>query len=104
MADDLPLFDTALPDLNIVQLFSTNRFVGADRVGDANQASVGVTTRLFDSKTQGQFLSATIGQTFYFETPRVALPGQPLLDRRQSDIVAQLALTGYRNWNFDLGL
>ncbi len=102
--DDLPLLDTALPDLNIVQLFSTNRFVGADRVGDANQASVGLTTRLFDSKTQGQFLSATIGQTFYFETPRVALPGQPLLDRRQSDIVAQLALTGYRNWNFDLGL
>lgn len=102
--DDLPIFDTALPDLNIVQLFSTNRYVGADRVGDANQASVGVTTRLFDSKTQGQFLSATIGQTFYFETPRVALPGQPLPDRRQSDIVAQLALTGYRNWNFDLGL
>jgi LPS-assembly protein len=102
--DDLPVFDTALPDLNIVQLFSTNRYVGADRVGDANQASVGLTTRLFDSKTQGQFLSATIGQTFYFETPRVALPGQPLEDRRQSDIVAQLALTGYRNWNFDFGL
>ena len=102
--DDLPIFDTALPDLNIVQLFSTNRYVGADRVGDANQASVGLTTRLFDSKTQGQFLSATIGQTFYFENPRVALPGQALPDRRQSDIVAQLALTGYRNWNFDFGL
>ena len=102
--DALPVFDTARPDLNIVQLFSTNRFVGADRVGDSNQASFGLTTRLFDSRTQSQFLAATIGQTFYFETPRVTLPGEPVNTRRSSDIVAQLALAPYRNWSLDLGL
>ena len=46
--DDLPVFDTGIPDLNLVQLFRTNRYVGPDRVGDANQVSVGVTTRLLD--------------------------------------------------------
>ncbi|MEZ5458972.1 MAG: LPS assembly protein LptD [Steroidobacteraceae bacterium] len=102
--DALPIFDTARPDLNIVQLFSTNRFVGADRVGDANQVSVGVTTRLFDGRTQGQFLAATFGQTFYFETPRVVLPGEPPSTRRRSDVVAQLALAPYRNWSVDMGL
>jgi LPS-assembly protein len=102
--DALPIFDTARPDLNILQLFSTNRFIGADRVGDANQVSVGVTTRLFDGRTQGQFLAATFGQTFYFETPRVVLPGEPPSTRRRSDVVAQLALAPYRNWSVDMGL
>ena len=45
----LPLFDTGLPDLNLVQLFRTNRYVGADRVNDANQIAVGLTSRLLDS-------------------------------------------------------
>ena len=47
---NLPVFDTGIPDLNLVQLFRTNRYVGADRVGDANQLSVGVTTRLLSSR------------------------------------------------------
>lgn len=102
--DALPIFDTARPDLNIVQLFSTNRFIGADRVGDANQVSVGLTTRLFDARTQGQFLAATLGQTFYFETPRVVLPGEPPSARRRSDIVGELSLAPYRNWSLDLAL
>ena len=37
------------PNLNLVQLFRTNRYVGADRVGDANQVSVGLTSRLLDA-------------------------------------------------------
>jgi LPS-assembly protein len=102
--DALPLFDTGRPDLNIVQLFSSNRFIGADRVGDANQVSVGVTTRWFDGRTQGQLLAATFGQTFYFETPRVTLPGELPAARRRSDVVAQLALAPYRNWSVDMGL
>ena len=33
----------------MVQLFRTNRYVGADRVGNANQVSVGLTSRLLDA-------------------------------------------------------
>lgn len=100
----LPVFDTALPDLNLVQLFSSNRYVGADRVSDANQLSAGVTTRLFSSTSGAQFLSATIGQTLYFATPRVRLPDEPAVSRHSSDLVAQMALTAYKNWNLDFGL
>ncbi len=100
----LPVFDTGRPDLNIVQLFGTNRFVGADRIGDANQISVGLTTRLFDSRTQGQLLAATLGQAFYFATPRVVLPGEQPAPRRRSDVVGQLSLAPYRDWSVDLGL
>ena len=100
----LPVFDSALPDLNLVQLFNSNRYVGADRVSDANQVSAGVTTRLFSSSTGTQFLSATIGQTRYFTTPRVRLPDEPASSRSSSDLIAQLDLTAYKNWSVNMGL
>ncbi len=97
--DDLPVFDSGLPDLNLVQLFRTNRYVGGDRVGDANQVNVGVTSRLLDVADGRQFLSATLGQAFYLEDPRVTLPDEPLRDRSTSDVIAELELTAFKNWN-----
>ena len=72
--DELPIFDTGLPDLNLTELFRTNRYVGGDRIGDANQLALGLTTRLFDQSSGAQYLSATIGQIRYFSIPRVTLP------------------------------
>ena len=77
--NELPNFDTALPDLNLTELFRTNRYVGEDRIGDANQMAVGLTTRLFDHVSGTQYLSATIGQIRYFSIPRVTLPTDSLL-------------------------
>lgn len=101
--DDLPVFDSGLPDLNLVQLFRTNRYVGADRVGDANQLSVGITSRLLDASGGRQFLSGTLGQAFYFEDPRVRLPDEPVRDRRSSDLIAELEVSAFKNWNARLG-
>src|ERR1019366_6247103 len=72
--NELPIFDTALPDLNLTELFRTNRYVGDDRIGDANQLAVGLTTRLFDTVSGAQYLSATIGQIRHFSIPRVTIP------------------------------
>ena len=71
---DLPIFDTGLPDLNLTELFRTNRYVGEDRIGDANQVALALTTRLFDTVSGTQYLSATVGQIRYFSIPRVGLP------------------------------
>jgi len=102
--DDIPLFDTAVPDLNLVELFRTNRYVGADRMGDANQVSVGVTSRLLDAQDGRQFISATLGQTYYFQTPRVTLPGEPVPTTPHSDLVGQLTLSAFQNFNAGFGL
>src|SRR5580704_11482470 len=72
--DNLPIFDTGLPDLNLTELFRTNRYVGEDRIGDANQVALALTTRLFDTVSGSQYLSATVGQIRYFSIPRVGLP------------------------------
>jgi LPS-assembly protein len=101
---NLPVFDTNLADLNLVQLFRTNRYVGGDRVGDANQIDVGVTSRLLDADNGQQFVSATIGQSYFFKAPRVTLPGETTDDKTTSDIVAELNVTAYHDWNVGLGV
>jgi LPS-assembly protein len=101
---ELPLFDTGLPDLNLVQLFRANRYVGADRVNDANQVSFGLTSRLFNADTGAQYLAASFGQAYYFEKPRVVLPDEPVATRDTSDLIAQISLTAYKNWNVEAGI
>src|SRR6202020_2833371 len=76
--DELPIFDSGLPDFNLTELFRTNRYVGSDRIGDANQVALALTTRLFDTVSGTQYLSATIGQIRYFSIPRVELPSDAL--------------------------
>ncbi len=74
--NELPIFDTGQPDMNLVELFRTNRYVGGDRIGDANQVAFGLTTRLFNESSGAQYLSATIGQIRSFSVPRVYLPDE----------------------------
>jgi LPS-assembly protein len=102
--DDLPLFDTGLPDLNLVELYRTNRYVGADRVNDANQIALGLTSRLFDSTSGAQYLAVSVGQAFYFEKPRVVLPDEPPATRDSSDFIAQVSVSAYKNWNLEAAL
>jgi LPS-assembly protein len=95
----LPVFDTALPDLNLVQLFRTNRFVGADRLGDANELAAGITTRLVHGDTGRQLLTATIGQRYYFDPPQVTLPGALPETRNASSMVGEIDITAWRRWS-----
>jgi LPS-assembly protein len=101
---DLPVFDTVLPDLNLVELFRTNRYVGPDRQSDANQVAIGLTSRLLNAETGEQFISATIGQAYYFATPQVRLPNEVLPPGGYSDFVAELDVRAYRNWNIGMGV
>ncbi len=101
---DLPLFDTAEPDLNWIQLFRPNRYVGLDRISDANQVSFGVTTQVYSSRSGTRFLSTTIGQTYHFNSPRVRLPDEPAASGSASDLIAQVELSAFRNWSISTGM
>ena len=43
--DDIPIFDTGESSFSYSSLWRENRFSGKDRIGDANQVSLGVTSR-----------------------------------------------------------
>ncbi len=97
--NNLPIFDTGLPDLQPVELFRTNRYVGADRQGDADQVSAALTARVLGTASGRQYLSATIGEAFYLRPPRVTLPGLPLQRGPYGGIIAKLSLTAVRDWS-----
>lgn len=100
---DMPVFDTGRPDFNVVQLFRPNRFIGGDRLGDTDQVSVGVTTRLLDAVSGREFLTATLGQAFFLSDRNIALPGESAPSSSRSNLVGELGLDIFRDWNAGLG-
>jgi LPS-assembly protein len=101
--DDLPIFDTIVPDLNLVQLYRKNRFLGVDRIADTDQVSVGITSRVIDVGSGRELISATIGQALYLSKQGVTLPGESPIVSDSSDFIAELRFPLYDNLNFDIG-
>ena len=97
---ELPIFDTILPTFDFPSLFRSNSFVGADRQSNANNLTLALTSRLLDSASGDEFLSASIGQIHYFDAQRVQLPGRPEVDFSGSDYVAELDLRLNDRWEF----
>lgn len=85
--NQLPVFDTTSDDFNFSQLFSENRYIGNDRVGDANQLTVALTSRLLDSGSGVERLRAAVGQRFYFASQQVTLPGEVPSSASSSDLL-----------------
>ena len=69
----IPLFDTANADFNYAQIFSENSFAGGDRIADANQLTVAVTSRLLAQQSGQEAVRATIGQRYYLSDQKVTL-------------------------------
>lgn len=87
----IPVFDTGATDFNFAQVFAENRYGGGDRIGDANQATVMLTSRLLDPQTGAETMRAAFGQRFYFSTQKVGLPGEVLRSDRQTDFLGSLS-------------
>jgi len=87
----IPIFDTGIADFNFAQIFGENRYSGGDRIGDANQATAMLTSRLLDPLTGAEILRAAFGQRFYFSTQNVGLPGEVLRSDRQTDFLGSIS-------------
>ena len=80
-----PVFDSAEADLSFAQIFSENRFVGNDRVSDANQLTVAMVSRYIE-ESGAERLRVALAQRLYFEDQRVTL-GAPRSESK-SDLLA----------------
>ena len=99
----LPLFDTTTMLLGYNQLFRKERFVGLDRVGDANQLTLGISTRLLSAQSGQEFGSYSLGKTFYAQKHRVGLRGN-LLPRESpssSVLASELSLRFGSRWQLE---
>ena len=108
--NSLPVFDSAIDDYNFGQLFTENRYLGHDRVGDANQLTIGVTSRLLQPGTGAERLRVALAERFYFEDQRVTLNEVPR-SASSSDILLAVegriseawAVAGLLQQNLDRG-
>jgi LPS-assembly protein len=98
-----PVFDTILPDFNLIQLFRKYQYVGPDRIADTDQLSFGVTTRLVDATSGRERLTATLGQTRYLNPQQVTLPGTAPTTSDASDYVAEMGVGLRDAWAIDVG-
>jgi len=102
--DELPVFDTGDYDPNFWTLFRENRFTGPDRMGDANQVTLAVTSRFLEPASGRQRFGASLGSQVYFRDRKVTLPGEQPETDNSSDLFGELTLALARNWNADAEL
>lgn len=100
--DSVPLFDTGRAGFNYAQLFSENRYVGLDRVSDANQLTAAVVSR-FIQENGSERLRLAFGQRLYLQDPRVRIPGETAHQSR-SDILLAAGGRISESWSFDSGV
>lgn len=95
----IPLFDTTEPPFGFNTLFRENRYTGFDRIGDANQVSIAVTTRVQEEDKSYETLSASIGQTLYFNDPEVTLNSASVNPEARSGFVADVIYKPDAYWS-----
>jgi len=81
-----PIFDTAQDDFNFSQLFTANRYLGWDRIGDANQLTLALGSRFLDPESGAEKMRFAVGQRYYFESQQVTL-NEPPRTSNSSDIL-----------------
>ena len=98
---DLPIFDTSVPDFTLSQMFRKNRFNGGDRIGDTNQVTAALRSRIINPATGYEYMRASIGQIYYFDDRRVTPDDIPETSK-SSDIIAEISGT-LSNWSAKAG-
>ncbi|MBU1426104.1 MAG: LPS-assembly protein LptD [Gammaproteobacteria bacterium] len=99
--DMLPNFDSAQAPFNFGQIFTENRFFGSDRIGDANMATLALTSRLIDNEGGVERLRVMLGERFSFKAPKVTLSGAPTDNTSRSDILLSVGGQISRSWSLD---
>jgi LPS-assembly protein len=104
--DDLPVFDSSELTFSYASLFRANRFSGLDRIGDANQLTLGLTSRTLEMATGRELFRASVGQILYFQNREVQIRGLPE-DQDSSALVGEVSarlldsLTGRLSFQWD---
>ena len=104
--DDIPIFDAGENDLKY-SLFSENKFYGEDRLNDARQLTLALSSSMVDTGSGNEMLRATIGQIFYLDDRSVNLTNSETDKSSSSNIMGLVnarfsdywRLSGYTEFN-----
>lgn len=98
----IPVFDSAMMDFSYAQMFTENQFVGGDRINDANQLTLAVTSRFTEESSGLERLQITLGQRYYFSAQQVTLnPDDPVRTSNATDLLATVSGQITRDWRIN---
>ncbi|SFI92452.1 LPS-assembly protein LptD [Nitrosomonas sp. Nm34] len=85
-----PNFESAEMDFSFAQIFNENRFSGHDRINDANEITLALTSRLIEATTGNERLRLAVGQKVRFSDRRVELISQQTTSN-ETDFIAAIS-------------
>lgn len=98
--DRYPVYDTQILPFTFAQLFALNRFTGFDRIQNANQISLGITSRILDSDNASQILNFSSGVGYLIDKPKVCLsPGCNLESESWTPLTTQITFYPTKHWS-----
>jgi len=107
--DTLPNFDAYGREFDFSSVYATNAFAGIDRVSDANNLTIGATSRLLDPATGAEVARLGAVQRYLFATQQVAPAADgsvdgPPLEQRFSDLLLLGSTNLVPGWALDASL
>ena len=105
--NEIALFDTTSVNNGVDSLFRENRYTGQDRIGDSNQVSLAITSRIYDQDSGRERMRLTMGRAYFLEDRQVSLAvsenGLPGIDEEDlgeanSALITNLQLNLYDHW------
>ncbi|MFT3858840.1 MAG: LPS-assembly protein LptD [Aquabacterium sp.] len=97
----LPIFDSAPRDFNQYAIFSENAYTGVDRISDANQLTLGVTTRLIDNTNGSEALRLGIVQKLLLADQKINPDEDEPITERLSDLLLLGSTSVIPHWTLD---
>lgn len=100
--DSLPNFDTIQLPFFFDQLYALNIFQGYDRIQNANQISLGLSSDIIRDQDGHRFFNANLGSSYYISQPKVCLiPGCQIITSDFSPLIASFTLYPNLRWSLN---
>jgi len=96
----LPNFDAAPKEFNSTSIFSENAFSGIDRVSDAHQVTMGMTSRALDASSGAELVRGSIAQRVQFRD-QTTTPAGSIANQRLSDVLLAATVGLSPIWGVD---
>ncbi|WNO62140.1 LPS assembly protein LptD [Rheinheimera sp. MMS21-TC3] len=100
---DIGLYDTTRLQDDYHGLFRQNRYSGLDRINQANQITLGWTSRFYDN-ADNELFRFSLGQIFFLEQPTITPDNEDELTSTESMLASELIWHWYRKWYFSTAL
>jgi LPS-assembly protein len=97
---EIGIYDSTAMQVDYYGLFRDNRFSGYDRIADANQITVGVSSSFINSKGKKKVRFA-VGQNYYFTPSQTYIPDYDNNDDNENNTASRSSLISALDINFE---